>query len=284
DPRHPRPGPGRGAGPPPGRGLPPDRDRGRRDRRAVPARAVRRPVGRRAAVVDAAAPVLRALPGDPGGGVLGDRADRRRRARPGHRVAGRGPAGGLTGRGGPAGHPVPAAVRADAVPAGRRRVRLGPAVLAGRRAAGPGVPGGVPARRRDPRADLRRAGGQAHRRRGHGDHRRRLVRPARHGRRRAAGRDRADRRAGRLRLRADADAAGGRRRRGVVRAAVPGGGGGVDGLRHRGLHDLRAAGGGGGRGDPDEPVLRGGPGVRPRAGALGRRRHGARGHAGGGAV
>ena len=64
------PGPRRGAGPPPGRRLPPGRDRGRRDRRAVPAGPVRRAVGRRAGLGAAAAPVVRGLPGHPGRRVL----------------------------------------------------------------------------------------------------------------------------------------------------------------------------------------------------------------------
>ena len=55
----------------------------------------------------------------------------------------------------------------------------------------------------------------------------------------------------------------------------PGRGRGVDGLRHRGVHDLRAAGARRGRPLPVRPLLRRGAGVRRRPGALGRRRHAA---------
>ncbi len=79
-----------------------------------------------------------------------------------------------------------------------------------------------------------------------------------------------------LRLRADArccarsrDAATARGRP-VLRR-----GRGVDGLRDRGLHDLRAAGRRRGRPHPLLPVLHRGPGVRRRPGALRRRRHAA---------
>ena len=49
---------------------------------------------------------------------------------------------------------------------------------------------------------------------------------------------------------------------------------GVDGLRHRGVHDLRAAGRRRRRPDPDGPLLHRGAGLRRRPGALRRRRHG----------
>ena len=94
---------------------------------------------------------VRGVPGDPPTGAYsGDRADRGRRARPRHRVVGRGPAGGAAGRGRPAGEAVPAAGRADRHAAGRRRVRLGPAVRAGRRAAGPGSAGSTSCSARPP--------------------------------------------------------------------------------------------------------------------------------------
>ena len=80
----------------------------------------------------------------------------------------------------------------------------------------------------------------------------------------------------RLRLRADGDAASGHRPRGRARHPVPGRGRGVDGLRHRGLHDLRAAGHRRRRPDPHGPVLRRGAGVPRRPGPLGRRRHACR--------
>ena len=99
-------------------------------------------------------------------------------------------------------------------------------------------------------------------------HRRRLRGRARAGLRRAAPAARADRQRRRLRLRADGDAA--RRRRAGRRGGHPvaGGGGGVDGLRHRGLHDVRAAGGRGRRPYPDGALVRGGTGVPRRPGAL----------------
>ncbi len=50
----------------------------------------------------------------------------------------------------------------------------------------------------------------------------------------------------------------------------PARGRGVDGLRHRGVHDLRAAGALGRRQHPDDPVVRRGTRVRRRPAALGR--------------
>ena len=72
-------------------------------------------------------------------------------------------------------------------------------------------------------------------------------------------------------LRAVADAATARRHPVLRRRR------GVDGLRDRGLHDLRAAGRRRGRPHPLLPVLRRGAGVRRRPGALRRRRHACRG-------
>ena len=141
-----RPGDRGGAEPAPGGRLPPARGGGRRDRRAGPPGPVRRRVGGRAGQLDAAAPVVRAVPGHPDGGVLGDGPVRGRRAGAGHRVAGRGPAGRPAGPGRSARDAVPAARRPGRLPAGRRRLRLGAAVRPRRRAARPGVPGRLPAR------------------------------------------------------------------------------------------------------------------------------------------
>ena len=150
-----------------------------RDRRARPARATSSRVAVGGPDVRAAAaPVVLDLPGQPDGGVL-----RRHRRVRGRRARRRAPPwlaalrpGDAAGRRRPAGPAVPAARRADRLPAGRRRLRLGPAVRAGRGAAGPGLPGRLRARRRHRGPAVRRAGGQADRRRGRGHHRRRLGR------------------------------------------------------------------------------------------------------------
>ena len=71
-------------------------------------------------------------------------------------------------------------------------------------------------------------------------------------------------------LRAVGDVAAG------ARHPRPGRGRGVDGLRHRRVHDLRAAGRRRRRRDPHGALVRRGPGVRRRPGAVGRRRHACR--------
>ena len=97
-------------------------------------------------------------------------------------------------------------------------------------------------RRGHGRPVVRRVGGQATDRRSHRDHRRRVGRPARPGHRTVAVGDRTAGRSGRLRLRPDADAASGRRGSPSACHSGSGRGRGVDGLWHRGVHDLRAAG------------------------------------------
>ena len=150
---------------------------------------------RRAGLGAAAAPVVRDLPGDAGRRVRRHRADRGRRAR---RAAPRGwPAAGRATPldvVGPLGHAVPAARPRGRLPAGRRRLRRGAAVLARRRAARPAAAGSTscsgPPRRTGCSASWRPAD---RRQRWRSDHRRRLA--GRRGRvdRRAAGEHRADR-------------------------------------------------------------------------------------------
>ncbi len=243
----------------PGGCLPRDDDRGARHRRALPARPVRCPGRRRPGYLDAAAP-----------GVLHPRcaAGPRRhgrvrvlRRRAWHPVAGR-PAGqGRAGRHRAARAAVPGAQGSGQLPAGRRRLRQRPAVLAGRAAARAALLGGLPARRGQRGPGVRRAHRPPDRPLGHHHHRGRLAGRPRPGHRHArAGDPRgADRRD--LRLRPDADAAPGDRAGGPVRHPGAGRRGGGDGLRLRGLHDLRAAGGGQRRDHPDGPFLRGRPGV-----------------------
>ena len=78
---------GRGHRHPPGRRLPPPDARGARRRRARPARPVRRAGRRRPDTGDAAAPRRSRSTGSARGHLRRHRRDRRRRARPGHRVA-----------------------------------------------------------------------------------------------------------------------------------------------------------------------------------------------------
>ena len=84
---------------------------------------------------------------------------------------------------------------------------------------------------------------------------------------------RAHRRRRRLRLRPDGDAAGGRQGRRRARRLLPVRGRGGDGLRHRRLHDVRAAGDRRRRRHPHAALVRRRPGLPGRPGALGRGRH-----------
>ena len=133
------------------------------------------------------------------------------------------------------------------------------------------------ARRRQRRPAVRPPRRQAHRRHHRRHHRRRLARRRRAGSptccRAVLGPHRLRRR---LRLRADGDAARGRRPGRRAGHRLAGRGRGVDGLRHRGLHDLRAAGRRRRRPDPHGALLRRGAGVPRRPRALGRRRHACR--------
>ncbi|CAA9330689.1 MAG: Dihydroorotate dehydrogenase (NAD(+)), electron transfer subunit, partial [uncultured Frankineae bacterium] len=269
-----RPGHGRGAVGQAHRGL--HRDDPHRAGRsgAHPPGALPGRAGRRPGVEHAAAARLCAPRRAGARRLRRDGAVRVRGARQGHRVAGRPPPAGPPRRGRPARQALPAAGAPGQRDPRRRRLRQRAAAAARPRAARAGLPGQLRPRRRQRRPAVRPSRRQADGRLDRGHDRRRLPGPARAGQRRPAGRARADRLRRRLRLRADGHAAGRRRPRGRARRAVPGGGGGVHGLRHRRLHDLRAAGRGRRRPHPDGALLRRGAGVPRRPGALGRRRHG----------
>ena len=137
----------------------------------------------------------------------------------------------------------------------------------------PGLPGGLPARRGQRGPGVRRAHRAPDRPDRGGHHRGRIDGRARARHRPAhpdhpRGPHRRD-----LRVRPDGHAAPGDGAGRPLRDPGADPGGRVDGLRHRGVHDLRPAGHRGRRRDPDGPVLRGGPGVPRRHGPLGRHRH-----------
>ena len=166
----------------------------RRDRRAVPARAVRRAVGRRAGLGAAAAPVLRALPGHPDGafsgtvqfvvGVHGRGTEWLAGVRPGEPLDLVGPLGTAV----PAARPRRPAACWSAAGTARRRCSRWPTRCGPGSAGSTSLLGAGTADRVFGELEAKRTAGAVD-----GHHRRRLGRPARHGGRRAARRARADR-------------------------------------------------------------------------------------------
>ena len=211
---------------------------------------------------------------EPVGHLRRHRRRRRRRARPGHAVADRAarPRPGRHRR--PARPAVPAARRAGRLRAGRRRLRQRAAVLARRGAARARLPRRDGARRGHRGPAVRRGRGPAHRRRRHRHHRRRLAPGTAAGCPTCSATSSPHRRGvvygcgPMAMLRSVTEIADGRGRR------RPGRRRGVDGLRRGGLHDLRHAGRRQRRRDPHGALLRRGPGLPRRPGALGRVRDG----------
>ena len=186
-------------------------------------------------------------------------------------MAGQPPSRGQRRRRGAARSPLCPSARPHHLRACWRRVRRRAAALPRRRAARPGLPRARCTGRGHRAAPVRRAGDAPPIRHPGAHHRGRLDRPSWPGYRRAARRPHTHRQRRRLRLRADGDARerhqcgrAARRRHSDRRR-------GIDGLRHRRLHDVRAAGRRRRRPHPHGPILRRWPGLPRRPGALGRR-------------
>ncbi|CAA9276160.1 MAG: Dihydroorotate dehydrogenase (NAD(+)), electron transfer subunit, partial [uncultured Blastococcus sp.] len=241
-------------------------DRRAGDRRADRAGPVRRLRRGRPDLGPPAAPVHRH---QHRGGGRGDRGGLRGRTRVdlAHRTPGRG----CPRRRRPARPWLPDPAAGHPGPARRGWLRVGGPRGARRPPARAGHARGRGGRRRDREPALLGARPHPAGRCGRGDHRRRHGRASRPGDRCGGGVPVRRRRG--VRLRPHGDAAGGLRRghrpgRALLRRRR-----GIDGLRDRGVHDLRPARRGGGRAHPLLPLVHRGSGVRGRPGALRRRRH-----------